>query len=92
MKIKRKREIIVERERSVTLKIKRNSGATLCDRCGANSRFITVDEAALLAQTNSRSIFRLVETGTLHSLETREGWLLVCPASLSAMKNHITEF
>ncbi len=92
MKIKRKREIVVERERSVTFKIKRNSGETICDRCGTSSPFIRVDEAALVAQTNSRSIFRLVETGTLHSLETREGWLLVCPTSLSAIKNQISEF
>jgi len=43
---------------------------------------IPVDDAALLAYTDSRSIFRLVEAGRLHSSETAQGLLLVCLDSL----------
>jgi len=43
---------------------------------------LPVDEAAILARTDSRTIFRLVETGRLHSSETAEGLLMVCLDSL----------
>lgn len=92
MKIKRKREIVIERQRSVTFQIKKNASERFCERCGANSRFLTIDEATLLAQTNSGRIFRLIENETLHSIETPEGWLLVCPVSLAAIKNQIPDF
>ncbi len=47
---------------------------------------LSVDAAAKIADINSRTIYRLVEAGDLHFEETKEGSLLVCSASLSAIE------
>jgi hypothetical protein len=43
---------------------------------------LTIDDAAIFAQVNSRTIFRWAESGALHSSETPEGLLLICSHSL----------
>jgi hypothetical protein len=50
--------------------------------CGGESRMLTVDEAAALARLNSLAVYRYIEAGTLHYVETTAGALLVCAASL----------
>jgi hypothetical protein len=42
---------------------------------------LSVDDAALCTQVNSLTIFRWAESGELHSSETPEGLLLICPHS-----------
>jgi hypothetical protein len=53
-----------------------------CSNCSRYVEMLSVDEAALLANVNSRTIFRWAEAGVLHSSETREGLLLICFRSL----------
>ncbi len=55
-----------------------------CAVCGI--QMLSVDEAAKFARVYSLTIYRLVEAGELHFEETKEGLLLVCSASLSAIK------
>ena len=43
---------------------------------------LTPDEAAALARTTAREIYRRVEAGELHSAETADGRLLVCMSRL----------
>ena len=43
---------------------------------------LNVDDAALFAHVNSRTIFHWAESGTVHSSETPEGLLLICSRSL----------
>ncbi len=43
---------------------------------------LTPDEAAMLAQCTARDIYRRVEAGELHSIETGDGALRVCVNSL----------
>ena len=83
MKITRKREIISERTRRVTIKFGNTAGERFCQNCQARVPFLTVDEAALIRQTTARQIFRLVEKQTIHFEEIENGSLLVCFASLS---------
>lgn len=45
---------------------------------------LTPEEAAVLSGMSVRALFRQVEAGTLHSAETREGLLLICPRALLA--------
>lgn len=85
--MKIKREFFVEKERTVTLRFADLSGERFCPVCGAPSRFVTTDEAAIIGGTSSRQIFRLVENECLHSRETRLGLLQVCLQSLSNLKN-----
>jgi hypothetical protein len=43
---------------------------------------VTIDEAARLACVSSRAIYRWVEDEKLHFIETAEGGLLICQASI----------
>lgn len=43
---------------------------------------LNVDDAAIFARVNSRTIFHWAESGAVHSSETPEGLLLICPHSL----------
>lgn len=85
MKIIARREIYIERERSVTT---RTTDKTVfqrfCPECLIVTSFVTVDEAARLRQTTARKIFRLVERDSIHAADTSEGSLLVCFASLKS--------
>ena len=58
----------------------------LCADCGDEVRLITVEQASLLARVNSRQIYRLVETGELHFIETTHCGPLVCFKSLNDSK------
>ena len=49
-----------------------------CARCGAEVLMVTPDEAAALTETSARAIFRRVESGELHFVETDKGALLIC--------------
>jgi hypothetical protein len=55
-----------------------------CERCGAEVLMVSTNEAASLSRTNTRSIFRGVESGELHFLESETGELMVCSKSLRA--------
>ena len=57
----------------------------MCEACGDEVRFVTVNEAAGTAGVNSCTIYRLVEAGTLHHAETGAGELLVCADSLGCL-------
>ena len=80
--MKRKRtEITIETERTLFISSPRKV-ISWCAACGAPAKMVPVDEAALVARIDSRTIFRLVEAGRLHSSDTTEGLLLVCLDSL----------
>ena len=83
MKRKRKIEITVETR---TLVFRRDEHRVLphCPQCAANV-LLTPDEAAIIAQTTTRTIFHWVELGQLHFVETDEGELLICPNSLPTL-------
>jgi len=44
---------------------------------------LSIDDAAILARVNSRTIFQWAESGALHSSETPEGLLVICPNSIA---------
>ena len=74
-------EITVETQRMLVVSRPRRVIAR-CAMCGGPAEMVTVDEAAILARVNSRTIFRRVEDERLHSTETSEGLLLICLNSL----------
>jgi hypothetical protein len=47
---------------------------------------LTPEEAAAFAQSTARHIYRRVEAGELHSIETNDGALRVCVNSLGGNK------
>jgi hypothetical protein len=73
--------ITFETERQILIS-HRQSLFALCEACGCEVRLVTVNEAAATARVNSLSIYRLVESGSLHYAETVVGELLICTVSL----------
>lgn len=60
----------------------RSTGFSWCELCAAPVWMLTADAAAVLKQTTLREIFRRLEAGELHFVETGVGELLICSASL----------
>ena len=74
--MKTRTEISVETERLVIVNHRRR--VAWCPSCARQVEMLTVDDAAIFAQVNSRTIFHWAESGVVHSSETPEGLLLIC--------------
>lgn len=79
--MKTRTEITFEMERLIIVGC-HNGTLHWCDSCRQRVDMMTIDQAAILARVNSRTIFRWADSGQLHSTETAEGILLICPNSL----------
>jgi len=53
-----------------------------CAGCGAEGQWVTADHAAVISNTDTRSIYRRIELGEVHFLESTDGPALVCLNSL----------
>lgn len=69
---------------SQTLVIRNSLSQTVpwCSECAAATQMLTPDEAAVVSDTSTRAIYRLLESGRLHFVETENGLVLVCFNSL----------
>jgi hypothetical protein len=76
-----KRTIVTIETWQKTVVRRRFRGAS-CPRCGAESSLLMPDEAVALPRTTAGEIFRRVEVGKLHYMETDAGALLVCQSQL----------
>lgn len=76
-------EITVERDRWVVAN--RSNRTTWCQNCSRQVEMLSIDDAAICAQVNSRTIFHWAESGLIHSSETPEGLLLICANSVASM-------
>jgi hypothetical protein len=79
---KRRIEISIDRQRLFILKRRGVSAPEWCSDCGERVQMLTPDQAAMLANVSSRTIYRRVEAGEMHYNETAEGRLLICPNSI----------
>ena len=79
-----RREITIERERWVV--VRRRRGTAWCNVCSREVEMLSVDDAAIFAGVNSRTMFHWVESGAVHSSETPEGLLIICPHSLRPIR------
>jgi len=77
--MKTRTEITVETDRWVV--INRHRKTAWCSSCLRHVEMLSIDDAAILARVNSRTIFHWAESGVVHSSETPEGLLLICPQS-----------
>ena len=81
--MKRRTEIKIQMERLVIVRPRRSTNMIeWCEACAGLTRMLTVDEAAAVARSTSRDIYRRVEAGELHFMETPEGSLLICLDSI----------
>jgi hypothetical protein len=81
---RRRTEITVETCEVSVVRKQKNPTLAWCPACAAEVRMVTSDEAATMARTNPRTIYRWVEAGKVHSTETADGATLICLNSLSA--------
>ena len=59
-----------------------------CSKCTESSGMITPDEGAALSGVSTRVIYRRLEDGEIHFIETARGELFICVKTLVAnMKN-----
>ena len=82
MKRTRRIEVTVETDEIAIIRGLQDKVLTLCPECAKTVVMITADQAAMVACTTTREIYRRVEEGSVHVVETPEGFLLVCPRSL----------
>lgn len=60
-----------------------------CGECAGEVPLLTPEEAALATGVGARAVYRLVEAGQIHFMETADGLLLVCPNRLKEQSNII---
>jgi hypothetical protein len=82
-----KTEITVETRQRITLRGRGQrviwGRAVWCNNCAATVGMYLPEHAAVLSRTTSREIYRRVENGDLHFVETTEGELFICCNSLA---------
>ncbi len=54
-----------------------------CKDCRAEVKMTTPEQVAILLSTTPREIYRRIENGSLHFIETDEGELFVCCCPMS---------
>jgi len=84
----RRTEITIETNRRLLIRTSSYSRKAWCEECLADVAMITPDEAAVLLNVSSRSIYRWIEEAKIHFGEF-PGGLLVCELSLPT--NEITK-
>ena len=89
MKKTRRTEKIVEVHEFWAIRTASGSLPALCADCPAGDAImLPPDHAALLSQVPARTIYRLVETGSIHYREQPDGSIVVCIKSLAGNSNH----
>ena len=74
--MKRKTEITFEKEETIVLRQGEKMLAAFCPRCQTLVEMATPQICALVTGLSEREVFRLIETGKIHFLETER--VLVC--------------
>lgn len=77
-------EITIETHEVMVIRRQGSYPQSHCRRCGEQATMLSLDEATALSNISTRKLFRLVEDGKLHFIETPKGTLLICSESLAA--------
>lgn len=83
--MKRKTEITIETERLLIISKRNTSSLGWCADCGGQVRLLNAEVASQVAGVSPRAIYRLIEAGHLHFIETSDQRLLICINSLGQM-------
>ena len=81
VEIKRKIEVFVHTKRRFTLRQGLAESNTLCVDCGGV--MLAAEQTAIVCGISRRGVYRIVEDGNAHFIETDTGVLLVCPDSMA---------
>ena len=81
MEIKRTAEILIETHRRfIIFSLDEAAEQKFCPEC--REAMLTAEQAARFFQINARRVYKLIETGAAHFVETETGAALICLASL----------
>lgn len=61
----------------------------LCPECGLETGYVRPEIAAREAGMSQRELFRRIEAGRIHHLESSDGGILVCTTSVTRSKNEL---
>ena len=79
---KKRTHITVKSDQVLVIRRAGRSLTAWCTECGSLVNMIAPEEAMAVVGVSSREIYRWVEAGRVHYLETSEGFLLICRDSL----------
>jgi len=83
MEIKRQAEVSVKTSRRLIIRPEKNAGQIVCAECG--EMMLAVESLAALLGISRRAVYRAIETGTVHFVETEAGAVMICGASAAAI-------
>ena len=86
MKEKKRLEITLETHELTIVRFSRNQKTDFCTVCRAHTPHLSVAESVPVLGLSESAIFRLAESGEIHSCETANGLLRLCGNSLAALK------
>ncbi|MFN2453326.1 MAG: excisionase family DNA-binding protein [Pyrinomonadaceae bacterium] len=78
MKKSRSAKVATTRPRVVIIRRPSLPRLKKCPDCAGSIGMVTPEEAAAVVSVDTRTIYRWVEAGTMHFIETPEGRLLIC--------------
>lgn len=81
-----RKQVVITAEKTETYRFRQEppqSFQMYCEKCDQQVACLTVDQTVKVTGFGARTVFRLVEAGELHSYETEEGHLLLCPNSVA---------
>ena len=82
MKKEQRMRITVSKDEVTIIRKLQGIASANCHRCQARVEMATPEQIVTLTGIHSRTIYSWVESGQVHFLETAEGHLLICLASL----------
>jgi len=56
-----------------------------CGLCRAETRHLTVSQVSVALEISEVNVFRLAETGQLHSIDRSDGKLMICAKSIAVL-------
>ena len=86
MKVRRMTKVTIQTNETLVLRPSQVTVLAHCAECAAEVEMLTAGAAASRVGLPLRSIYRSIEAGQLHFLETSAGVVLVCPNSLRGTK------
>ncbi|MGH9839187.1 MAG: hypothetical protein ACREEM_10420 [Blastocatellia bacterium] len=81
--MKKRTETIIETHQVQIVRRRKRGTRDWCAACADTARMVTPESAAELAGATQRTIYRWVEAGELHFIETSDGALLICANSIT---------
>lgn len=83
MKSKTTKVITVETWRKTIIRQRASPIFARCEQCGIETEMFSPEEFARRQNTTARIVYRRIENGDCHFIETEDGALLICGGSIN---------